>query len=105
MSDAVQVALIVAAVPAVFGIVQTIIMNRHTRQLAQMQADAAKTQTAIEETNAAIVTLEKNTNSIKDELVRVTRNEALWEGAANEQHRAAKEARTEAERNTERGPR
>lgn len=69
MSDAVAVALIgfaTSLVAAIFSLWNNIIARRNT--------------TAIHETKEAVVTLEKNTNSIKDALVKATADAKFAEG-------------------------
>ena len=68
MSDIVLVALI-AAVPGCLATVVSFLNNIIARS---NERKLAETTTHLEETREAIVTLEKNTNSIKDALVKVT---------------------------------
>jgi hypothetical protein len=72
MTDAVQIALIVggtSAIPAMFtaflAFANSAAIRRSERHLNTMKADNAAAKVALE-------TLEKNTNSIKDALVKVT---------------------------------
>ena len=71
MSDLVTVALI-AALQAVTIAVLNTRAKKTDSKMEVIEGHAAETKAAVAETNKAIVTLEKNTNSIKDELVKVT---------------------------------
>ncbi len=79
MSDAVTISLIAAVgafTSAVLGMVNNAIAQRNSTHLAQAKD--------------AIVTLEKNTNSIKDELVRVTASSEFAKGLKQGTENAAK---------------
>lgn len=68
MSEAVLIAMIGAV-----GLMVTALLSAITTLLVtRMQTELLRTKAAVVETQAAIVTLEKNTNSIKDALVKVT---------------------------------
>lgn len=76
MTDPVTLAWIGLATSGMTGvlmIINTIITNSHTRELAKMGS-------AVQDTKVTIATLEKNTNSIKDELVKVTGQAAFAKG-------------------------
>lgn len=76
MTDAVIISLISAA-----GSVAAAAVSLLNHQLGQRnEAHIAETKTAITETKVAMVTLEKQTNSIKDALVKVTGQKAFAEG-------------------------
>ena len=90
MSDAVLVALI-AGTPGVVASVLGFLNQVMIRRAATLAAQAAtvgeraaklgeKNEQHLAETKQAMVTLEKNTNSIKDELVAVTKIAARAEG-------------------------
>jgi hypothetical protein len=76
MTDVVEVALIMSApstLAAIFGLYNSIIVRRTERHAL--------------ETTLAMTLLEKNTNSIKDELVKVTHNEAYAAGRLDQKQR------------------
>jgi NADH:ubiquinone oxidoreductase subunit K len=76
MTDSLQTALVVAAGPFIIGVVNLLL---HQKQ------------------SANILKIEVATNSIKDALVKATREKALLEGAAIEHLRAKAEAAVRAE--------
>jgi hypothetical protein len=83
MSDTVLIALI-AATP---GVVASILGFINQREIRRATANGEKAiqlgqtnEQHLAETKTAMVTLEKNTNSIKDELVAVTKSAALAKG-------------------------
>jgi hypothetical protein len=76
MSDTVLVALI-TGIP---GIIASILRYIDRRDIRRAVALGEKNEQHLAETKKAMVTLEKNTNSIKDELVTATRTAALARG-------------------------
>ena len=69
MSDPVELAIIagcVAVIPTILSFLTFLISKNNERHLAQMKD--------------TVITLEKNTNSIKDELVKVTGEAAFAKG-------------------------
>jgi hypothetical protein len=102
MSDTVLVALIAASpsmIASFFGYLKlrriTALGVKNEQHLAETKASLAETKTVLAETKTAMVTLEKNTNSIKDELVLVTKIAATAQG--NLEGRAELKAETNAE--------
>jgi len=92
MSDTVLIALIAASPSMVASLFGYLKLRRITALTEKNEQHLAETKTALTETKTAIVTLEKNTNSIKDELVAVTRSAALAKG--NLEGRAEAKAET-----------
>lgn len=83
MSDTVWVAL-VTGIPGIVASILRYVDRRDIRRAVALgeknAALGAKNEQHLAETKAAMVTLEKNTNSIKDELVSATRTAALARG-------------------------
>lgn len=78
MNDAVTVALI-AAVPGTLGSIVSLWVAVQQAKIVAAQKVA----------DATMLKLEKNTNSIKDELIRSTAKASHAEGVADEKERAA----------------
>lgn len=76
MSDAVLVAVVMSA-PATIGLVLSALNNALAKRTARHLQKLADEQ---QRSHAAIELLEKNTNSIKDALVKVTGDEAFARG-------------------------
>lgn len=75
MTDAValgMIGLVGTAFSSVMLVINTIVTNRIKTQSDEHGKDIREARASIVEQSHAIVTLEKNTNSIKDELVKVT---------------------------------
>ena len=90
MTDAVTISLIggvFSFLASVVGLLNNLANRRHGEQLATqgeqlatVKAAAVQTQADVAEARETITVLEKNTNSIKDALVKVTGEEALARG-------------------------
>lgn len=86
LTDAVQIALIAAAVPTLGSVILMVLTNRQTIMLKKLEQDGvatkadvadtkatmAETNKAVEETKAAVAEVVLHTNSMKDALVKVT---------------------------------
>jgi hypothetical protein len=71
MSDPLWIAIIVAT----GGVINTWINQRTSRKVGEIEKHAAQSERHLAETKVAIVTLEKNTNSITEQLVALTGKE------------------------------
>lgn len=97
LSDPVQMALIQAA----FGFLTVTFGGVITLMLKRMERNVEQAKKAIVQTQEKMETLEKNTNSIKDELVRVTRSNALQEGETMGKEKADAKTQAKAEAKAE----